>query len=349
MAFKSSLTSTTIDKFGSLVHKGFNKLTGTVQESENKITASDGSAYDNFSYTGLAVGSGRIIVGADRDDDDGSNSGSAYIFDLDGTQLAKITASDGAAGDQFGISVAVGSSRIVVGAAFDDDAGTSSGSAYIFDLDGTQLAKITASDAAAYDSFGFSVAVGNGRIVVGAFGDDDNGSNSGSAYIFDLDGTQLAKITASDGSALAYFGWSVAVGSGRIVVGASREWGIGPFSYSGSAYIFDLDGNQLAKITASDAAYNNYFGWTVAVGNGKIVVGATLNGGSAYIFDLDGTFINKITASDGPGGPGAFGQSAAVGNGRIVVGGCDPSIPGAAYIYQIEENFDVYIENIVKS
>ena len=96
----------------------------------------------------------------------------------------KITASDGANNDRFGESVAVGSGRIVVGAYEDDDNGSSSGSAYIFDLAGTQLAKITASDAAANDNFGISVAIGNGRIVVGANGDDDNGSISGSAYIY---------------------------------------------------------------------------------------------------------------------------------------------------------------------
>ena len=55
---------------------------------------------------------------------------------------------------------------------------------YIFDLDGNQLAKITASDAAASDFFGRAVAVGSGRIVTGAYGNDDNGSNSGSAYIY---------------------------------------------------------------------------------------------------------------------------------------------------------------------
>ena len=96
--------------------------------------------------------------------------------------MAKITASDGAADDQFGWSVTVGNGRIVVGANGDDNY---LGSAYIFDLDGTQLTKITASDVAAHAEFGYSMAVGNGRIVVGAYGDDDNGSISGSAYIYE--------------------------------------------------------------------------------------------------------------------------------------------------------------------
>jgi hypothetical protein len=200
----------------------------TVASTENKITASDAATSDEFGYS-VAVGNGRIVVGASEDN-------SSYIFDLDGTQLAKITASDGAADDFFGSSVAIGNGRIVVGAYADDDNGNNSGSAYIFDLDGTQLAKITASDGAADDVFGDKIAIGNGRIVVGARGD---ASNTGSAYIFDLDGTQLAKIAASDGAADNYFGTSVAIGNGRIVVGAYGDDDNG--SSSGSAYIYNTN------------------------------------------------------------------------------------------------------------
>jgi len=310
----------------------------TIASTENKITPSDGAASDNFGNS-VAVGSGRIVVGADQDDDNGSNSGSAYIFDLNGTNETKITASDGAASDNFGKSVAVGCGRIVVGASGDDDDGSDSGSAYIFDLNGTQLAKITASDGAAGDNFGSSVAVGNGRIVVGAYRDGANGSESGSAYIYDLDGTNETKITASDGAASDDFGRSVAVGCGRIVVGAS-----GDDSDQGSAYIFDLDGTQLAKIIASDGAASDFFGQSVAVGNGRIVVGADgdddngSGSGSAYIFDLDGTQLAKITASDGAADD-LFGYSVAVGNGRIVVtAGQDDNYQGSAYIFDLDGN-----------
>jgi hypothetical protein len=305
----------------------------TIASTENKITSSDNTNDDQFSYKAVAVGSDRIVVGAQNDDDNGTNSGSAYIFDLDGTQLAKLTASDGAAGDNFGYSVAVGNGRIVVGAPYDADNGFNSGSAYIFDLDGTQLYKITASDGVSGDYFGYSVAVGNGRIVVGAYGDTDNGSNSGSAYIFDLDGIQLAKITASDGATSDEFGKSVAIGNGRIVVGAVQDDDNG--SGSGSAYIFDLDGTQLAKITASDGATGDLFGWLVAIGNGRIVVGAPYDDsakGSAYIFDLDGTQLAKITASDGY----LFGTSVAVGNGRIVVGSLADTYRGSVYIFDLD-------------
>jgi hypothetical protein len=316
----------------------------TLPSNETKITASDAAASDFFGWS-VAVGSGRIVVGAYADDDNGTTSGSAYIFDLDGNQIAKITASDGAANDYFGWSVAVGSGRIVVGAYGDDDNGTTSGSAYVFDLDGNQLAKITASDAAAGDSFGYSVAIGSGRIVVGAPRNDDNGSNSGSAYIFDLDGNQLVKKTASDAAADDFFGESVAVGSGRIVVGASFNDDNGV--NSGSAYIFDLDGNQIAKITASDGAGNDLFGWSVAIGSGRIVVGAYgdddngSNSGSAYIFDLDGNQLAKINASDGAVDDN-FGYSVAIGSGRIVVGARydddNGTFSGSAYIFDLNGN-----------
>jgi len=318
----------------------------TTPSNEVKITASDGAAEDFFGGA-VAVGSGRIVVSAPEDDDNGLNSGSAYIFDLDGNELAKITASDGAAGDFFGDvdSVAVGSGRIVVGANGDDDNGTDSGSAYIFDLDGNELAKITASDAAENDSFGWHVAAGSGRIVVGSRWNDDNGTNSGSAYIFDLDGNELAKITASDAAEFDVFGYSVAVGSGRIVVGAPLDDDNG--SGSGSAYIFDLDGNELTKITASDGAADDQFGFSVAVGSGRIVVGAILDdddgdaSGSAYIFDLDGNQLAKITASDGAA-VDWFGYNVAVGSGRIVVGayrGDDNGTDsGSAYIFDLDGN-----------
>jgi len=344
MAFKDGSGNIVITDEGVLNHSGFREPSSPIlANTETKITASDGASTDRFGFS-VAVGSGRICVGAYRNDDAGSNSGSAYIFDLDGNELTKITASDGASDDNFGFSVAVGSGRIVVGARFDDDAGTDSGSAYIFDLDGNELAKITASDADGNDRFGTSVAVGSGRIVVGAYRDDPNGTDSGSAYIFDLDGNELTKITASDGFNNDGFGESVAVGSGRICVGAYLDDDNG--TDSGSAYIFDLDGNELTKITASDGASGDEFGRLVAVGSGRIVVGAyfanrELTSGAAYIYDLDGNELTKITAS-GAAANDRFGQSVAVGSGRICVGAYrDNGITiddGSVYIYDLDGN-----------
>ena len=127
------------------------------------------------------------------------------------------------AGDSFGVSVAISGSTVVVGARDVDDKGSDAGAAYLFDVSGTQLAKLTASDGAAGDHFGMSVGISGSTVVVGGHGDDDKGDTSGSAYLFDVSGTQLAKLTASDGVAGDWFGYSVAISGSTVVVGARLE------------------------------------------------------------------------------------------------------------------------------
>ena len=119
----------------------------------------------------------------------------------------------------------------------DDDKGSASGSVYLFQMSSsgdasswTQVAKLTADDGAKHDYFGYSVAIRDGTIVVGAGGDDDKGSHSGSAYVFDMSSpgdassfTQVAKLTADDGAKYDYFGNYVVIGDGTIVVGAPYD------------------------------------------------------------------------------------------------------------------------------
>mgnify|MGYP001568795365 CR=1 FL=1 len=290
----------------------------------------------------------KIVVGAYSDDDNGSSSGSVYVYDLDGSNEVKITAGDGASGDAFGYSAAVGNDKIVVGAYGDDDNGSSkSGSVYVYDLDGSNEVKITASDGAGGDEFGFSVAVGDSKIIVGARDDADNGNNSGSVYVYDLDGSNEVKITASDGAAGNYFGYSVAVAGSKIIVGARGDDDNG--GSSGSVYVYDLDGSNEVKITASDGAANDHFGYSVAVGDSKIAVGAYGDGnlsGSVYVYDLDGSNEVKITASDGAGYD-LFGHSVAVAGSKIIVGahGDDDngSASGSVYVYDLDGSNEVKI------
>ena len=96
------------------------------------------------------------------------------------TQVAKLTADDGAASDWFGNSVSIDGDTVVVGANDDDDKGSSSGSAYVFtrltagDLasDWTQVAKLTAGDGAAMDRFARALSFDGDTVVIGAYGDD---------------------------------------------------------------------------------------------------------------------------------------------------------------------------------
>ena len=224
-----------------------------------KLTAFDGAAGDQFGRS-VAVSGDTVVVGVHGDDDNGSNSGSAYVFVEPGggwagslTQDAKLTASDGAAADRLGRSVAVSGDTVVVGAAVDDDNGTDSGSAHVFVEPGggwagslTQDAKLTAGDGAAGDQFGFSVAVTGDTVVVGAHqADNDDGPLAGSAYLFVEPAggwagslTEDAKLTASDGAASDRLGFSMAVSLDTVVVGAPGDGDNG--SNSGSAYVFEL-------------------------------------------------------------------------------------------------------------
>ena len=139
----------------------------------------------------------------------------------------------------------------------------------------TQQAKVQASDAQASDTFGYSVAIGGNTMVVGAYGEDTGGSNAGAAYVFTRSGTswsQQAKIQSSDIVTWDFFGYSVAIDGDTLVVGAYAE-----NSIAGAAYVFTRSGttwSQQAKLVASDAAANDYFGVSVEIDGDTIVAGA---------------------------------------------------------------------------
>ena len=334
-----------------------------------KLTASDAAGWDYFGWS-VAISGDTVVVGARYNSLSGLNeSGAAYIFtrnqggaDAWG-QVAKLTASDAASYDDFGYSVAISGDTVVVGAVRDDHPGMyNAGSAYVFmrDQGGAdawgEMLKITASDAEPGDEFGTSVAIHGDTVVVGALLDDHPGMlEAGSAYIFmrNQGGAntwgQVAKITASDGEAGDEFGVSVAVDVDTAVVGVA--------GYAGErAYVFERDSGgtdawgQVAKLTASDASSNDDFGFSVAVNQDIVVVGAkfggpsgTANAGSAYIFMRNEGGANawgeaaKLTASDGAD-EDRFGISVAV-DGEIAVIGAngddysDMTSAGSVYIF----------------
>ena len=216
---------------------------------EAKLVASDASASDQLGGS-VSVSDDWVVTGAVGDGDMGNMSGAAYMFRYDGgnwAEVAKLTASDAAADDQFGGSVSVSGDRLVVGASDNQDAGFWSGSAYVFHYDGNswlEQAKLTASDAAAGDWFGRSVSINGDVTIIGSRGDSDAGNHSGSAYVFRYDGNswaERAKLTASDAAASDNFGNSVAVSSDWAVIGAYGNADAGPGS--GSAYIYSLHGS----------------------------------------------------------------------------------------------------------
>ncbi|MDG2053633.1 MAG: hypothetical protein P8J86_02900, partial [Phycisphaerales bacterium] len=179
-----------------------------------------------------------------------------------------------------------------------------SGSAYVFERDGAgnwfEAAKLIASDGAEWDIFGESVSISGDDAVIGAGYDDDNGSFSGSAYVFERDvagsWNEVQKLTASDGDAGDYVGYSVSISGDFVVLGALGDEN-DTESNSGSAYIFERDGAgnwiEVQKLIASDGAEGDWFGWKVSISGNDAVIGAPYdddNGsssGSAYVYQIE--------------------------------------------------------------
>ena len=278
-------------------------------------------------------------------------------------QTHKLIADDNDAGDIFGQSVSIDGNLMVIGAQLDDDAGTQSGSAYVYRLDGSnwiEEAKLTASDGAPEDSFGVAVSVSGNVIVVGAAGDDEGESGSGSAYVFRFDGTQWieeAKLTAFDPTWHGSFGGSISVCGDAALIGAPGH--VFSDNLNGAAYVYRFDPDtsewiEEAKLTASDGAVLDRFGRAVTLSGDVAAIGAQkdddacpenpdCNSGSAYVYRFDGTEWQedaKLTAPDADAEDFFGGHGIDMRGDIIVVGsagdddGGDGS--GSAYVFRFD-------------
>jgi Bacterial Ig-like domain (group 3)/FG-GAP repeat len=275
----------------------------------------------------------------------------------------ELTASDGAAQDAFGFSVALsgdGSVALVAAPSHSVGGTFEAGAVYVFRRGGsgyTQTGELTASDGATDEFFGFSVALSaNGRALVGAY---DYEAATGAAYVFSRTGStyrQTAELTASDGAPYEAFGLSVALGAdgSSAVVGSPFHATGNPVPGNGAAYVFRRSGShytQTAELTASDGAIGDQFGTSVALSStgSTALVGAFLHpvhrdvrSGAAYVFSRSGSTYKQtaeLTASDGAGGS-QFGASVALSaNGSTALVGAyrhavnDYSDAGAAYVF----------------
>ena len=307
-------------------------LPGSALALEQKLIAADGVPFAQAGNS-VAVDGGTIVVGAPGD---AAGVGAAYVFTRSAstwTQVAKLTASDGAAGDGFGWSVAIDGDTLVVGAPLSTvDGAAFRGAAYVFTGAGaswTQASKLIASDGALADSLGFAVAIDGDAIVVGApFEGTDSVPQRGAAYVFARSGSgsgvrsEAAKLMAGDGAASDLFASSVAIDGGTIVIGAFLS-----NSGQGSAYVFTAAGaswTQSAKLTASDGAAGDFFG-TVDIDGDTIVVGASgdsAGAGSVYVFTGGGASwpqTGRLTATDGVSGD-ELGSYVAIDGATIVAG-----------------------------
>jgi hypothetical protein len=316
-----------------------------------RLTASDGVGVDRFGFSVAFDGDTALVgtIGAEVNGDPGA--GAAYVFTRDGdgwVERAKLSASDGAAFDNFGNAVALTGDRAVVGADFaavDGNAGQ--GAAYVFARDGdawTEQAKLVAADGAPFDGFsGNAVAIADEAVLVGAQGATvDGGAAQGAAYLFPADGGVAGtRLTASDGTADSWFGRSVAVSGDTALVGADAT-DVAGNQNQGAAYVFVRDGDgwvEQAKLTASDGESFDQFGISVALSGDTALVGAA-GPEAAYVFVRTGDgWVERarLTASDGAPSD-RFGIAVALSGDTALVGAREADVAGnlnqgAAYVF----------------
>ncbi|WP_100643641.1 hypothetical protein [Alteromonas facilis] len=251
---------------------------------QHKIfTAPDAMPGDAYGQS-IALSENILVVGAPRSDALGDDSGAAYIYQRESGQWhfqTKITASDGAAGDLFGISVAIDGDTIVVGADLHDEKAENAGAVYVYknnNNEWSQEAKLVASDAGKTDIFGVRVAISGDTALISARRDDidELGVDAGSAYIFERSGstwTQKMKLISPDGTADDRFGRSVALSGNTAIISAMNHDENG--TDAGAVYVYQKGANgwqYTSKIVAENGAPGDQFGWSVALSNGVAVI-----------------------------------------------------------------------------
>jgi len=282
---------------------------------------------------------------------EGVNSGTAYIYKRQGdtwTEQARLEASDGESGIDFGYSVSINGGYAIIGASGSDNNDKytwSSGAAYIFKREGTswiEQAKLITNDSQSYDYFGYSVALSGDFAIIGAR-EDDNGnlSTSGSVYVFKREGyawVQHAKLTPEDAASWEYFGSVLAIDGDYAVAGAPFNDNSG-YTNSGAVYIFKRDGEiwvQQAKLIDPEPVQNGLFGMAAAINNNRIIIGGKLK---AYVYQYDGISWNPQKKYIIENSSDVYGASVGISEDYALVGdyGDDDAgdASGAVYFYPL--------------
>lgn len=257
----------------------------------------DGAAHDGFGYD-VDIHDNHAVVSSFKDDDNGWNSGSVYVFKYDSSdgwqQQAKISANDGAPWDLFGYSVSIHKNNIVVGAiSHDSNNIKNSGAAYVFTRNynawGLET-KLTPPFPRVQGFYGCSVDLYGNRLAVGAYGED---GEAGSVYVYtrSLQGwSEDGKFTEANKGAGNHFGWSVSTDGKSVVVGSLNSGDQGLDSGAAYIYITRKDVPENRKLLAYNKLSEQWFGRSVSIHNGRVVVGSYSdklnNNGSVYVFDI---------------------------------------------------------------
>ncbi|MCH8824298.1 MAG: hypothetical protein IH984_12435 [Planctomycetes bacterium] len=344
------------------------------------LTPSDHNEQDRFGHV-VAISGDIAVVGSPMNDDACEDSifcdsGSAYVFrKVKGKWIEeqKLLAFDAEPTDQYGLTVAIDGDVIVIGSPWEDDAcggspSCNAGAAYVYRFVVDQWVldqKLTASDPDTIDTFAQAVSISGDNILVGARGDNDDGFNSGSAYIFNYNGKsweETQKLTASDAEEGDEFGLGVSIRGDLLIVGALKDDTACPENIlcnSGSAYVFRFNGKQWIqeqKLEAPDMAEGDQFGGSVSIYGDAAVVGSRwnddlcpenpdCNSGAAYLFRFNPGVVvgwslqQKLTQSDAAP-VDLYGSAVAVNNHNVFIGSegddDDGTGSGSTYYYLLD-------------
>jgi hypothetical protein len=237
--------------------------------------------------------------------------------------------------DDYGISVAYEGDTVFIGAPFDDALGVNSGAVYVYSRNNNEWIrqqKITASDLAPGDQFGWSVALSGNTALISARFDDDKGFNSGSVYVFVFEQgrwREETKLTASDGNSTDQFGHALALQGDSAVI--SAPYTEEPGTNAGAVYIFDRSGgvwHEKQRLAAPDAASDDQYGGSLALDENHLLIGSRFdddkgyNSGSVHFYELKNgvwQLRQKLTADDGDVND-QFGWSVALNGNTAVIG-----------------------------
>lgn len=272
---------------------------------EDQLLVPGGVVQGDQSGRSIDVAGDVAIVGAAGDDDNGSNAGAAFVFRrIDGAWVEeqKLLAGDGTASDAFGVSVGIDGDVCVVGASGDSDVVSVGGATYVFRFTNgtwTQEAKLVAPGVDPGDTTGSKVAVSGDTVITCSdnkqvgFHDD-----AGAVFVYRFGGSSWGleqTLTASDAGGDDYFGWSAAIRDDALIVGAIGHDGDVEFD-RGAAYVFRRSGsswNEEQRLTPSDGAGEDQFGYDVALDGDLAVVGSNRHGivpdaGAVYVYRRNG-------------------------------------------------------------
>jgi hypothetical protein len=189
------------------------------------------------------------------------------------------------------------------------------------------VAKVVPADGSHFARFGHAVAVDGDTVVVGAWGEDDYGEESGAVHVFQRSGSgwrRAAVLSAADAVAGARFGYAVDVDQDTIIVGALYEGTQG--QDSGAVYVFDRAGSgwrQSAKLTPEEGVENAHFGKSVSLSGDRLAVGAPGHGSeSAHVYRREGdSWVAEASfGSAGARSDARFGSAVALDSEILAVG-----------------------------